>query len=362
MLKNRCERKGVAAWRRVAAALQHQAVKEAGYFQHDPTDGCLIDIKLDTVENLYFETQPNFGAQADRERQMRSSGNFLVFGATAIAAVVGLAPLSAAQAPPQIDELINNEGIFFDAKSGKTAKAQAKNEGWIQAAKQKAIEIGQGAVIFRSGDKLYLIEGNPDAPIQTMKSFQDNWNVSYVKALKDFQDNWATSYFKDNAANAKAGKDFQDKWNVSYMKAMKDFQDNWAVSYMKEQNALYMKNQNALYMKDQNALYMKNQNASYMKNQNATYMKDQQDNWAISYMKGLQDFQDKWNVSYMKNQNASYLNNQNASYMKAMKDFQDNWANSYMKEQNALYMKNQNASYMNALKDFQDNWATSYMK
>ena len=215
----------------------------------------------------------------------------------------------------------------------------AKNEDWIQIAKPKAVELGEGAIIFRWGDKLYLIEGDPNAPIQTMKPFQDNWNVFYLKDLKDFQDNWATSYFKDqNAANTKAGKDFQDKWNVSYMKAMKDFIDNWTITYMK------------------------NQNASYMKNQNASYLKDFQDNWAVSYVKALQDFQDNWNVSYMKNQNASYMKNQNASYMMAIKDFQDNWANSYMKNQNAVYMKNQNASYTNALKDFQDNWATSYMK
>jgi hypothetical protein len=276
-----------------------------------------------------------------RERQMPSSANWLVLGATTIAAVIGFAPPSAAQAPPQgsIDELTNHEGVFLDAKSGKLAKAKAKNEDWIQIAKTKALELGEGAIIFRWGDKLYLIEGNPHTPIQTMKPFQDDWNVSYLKALKDFQDNWATSYFKDqNAADAKAGRNFQDKWNVSYMKAMKDFIDNWTTTYMK------------------------NQNASYMKNQNASYMKDFQDNWAVSYVKALQDFQDNWNVSYMKNQNASYMKNQNASYMKAMKDFQDNWANSYMKNQNAVYMKNQNASYMNALKDFQDNWATSYMK
>ena len=51
---------------------------------------------------------------------------------------------------------------------------------------------------------------------QTMKDFQDNWNVSYMKTMKDFQDNWNVSYLK-------AMKDFQDNWNISYIK---DFQDN----------------------------------------------------------------------------------------------------------------------------------------
>jgi hypothetical protein len=113
--------------------------------------------------------------------------------------------------------------------------------------------------------------------------------------------------------------------------AMKNFQDNWNVSYMKG-------------------------------------VKDFQDNFAQSYMK---DFQSGWNVSYMKD--ADNMKDANASYMKAMKDFQDNWNASYMKAMkdfqdnwNVSYMKNQqdnwNVSYMKAVKDFQDNWATSYMK
>jgi hypothetical protein len=87
---------------------------------------------------------------------MSSSENLLVFAAAAMAAVIGFASFSVAQAPPQssgVDDLINNEGVFFDAKSGKMAKAKAKNEGWIQIAKPKALELGQGAIIFRSGDK-----------------------------------------------------------------------------------------------------------------------------------------------------------------------------------------------------------------
>ena len=116
---------------------------------------------------------------------MPSSRNLLVIGATAITAVLGFAPVSVAQAPPQgsVDELTNHEGVFLDAKSGKIAKAKAKNEDWIQIAKSKAVELGEGAVIFRWGDKLYLIEGDANAPIHTMKPFQDNGNVSYLKDL-----------------------------------------------------------------------------------------------------------------------------------------------------------------------------------
>ena len=113
---------------------------------------------------LVHDVNPNTG----QERQMPSSRNLLVIGATAITAVLGIAPVSVAQAPPQgsVDELTNHEGVFLDAKSGKIAKAKAKNEDWIQIAKSKAVELGEGAVIFRWGDKLYLIEGDPNAPIR----------------------------------------------------------------------------------------------------------------------------------------------------------------------------------------------------
>ena len=86
-----------------------------------------------------------------------------------------------------------------------------------------AKEVGPGVIVFRYADKLYMVEGSPQPSAQAMKSFQDNWNQSYMKALNDFQNNWNVSYMKNQ----------QDNWNVSYMKAVKDFQDNWSTSYMK---------------------------------------------------------------------------------------------------------------------------------
>jgi len=203
----------------------------------------------------------------------------LIAGVAVIALAVGAGRLSFAQQPPGdvIGELANNEGIFVDGKTFKIARGKAKGDPSAQIAKMGAKEVGPGAIIFRYNDKLYMVEGTPPLPPQAMKDFQDNWNVSYMKALKDFQDNWNVSYMKD----------FQSNWNVSYAK---DFQDNWNVSYMKA-------------------------------------MKDFQDNWNVSYMKAMKDFQDSWNVSYMKD----FQSNWNVSYMRTVKDFQDNWATSYMK-------------------------------
>jgi hypothetical protein len=294
-------------------------------------------------------------------------------------------PASAQQSQDIIGQLANNEGIFVDGKTFTIARGKAKGDPAAQIAKLGAKEVGPGAIIFRYGDKLYMVEGTPEAAPQAMKNFQDNWAVSYMKSMKDFQDNWAVSYMKnfqdnwnvsymkgDNAQYTQAMKNFQDNWNVSYMK---NFQDNWNVSYMKD----FQDNWNVSYMKN----FQDNWNVSYMKNfqdnWNVSFMKDFQDNWNVSYMKKLNDFQDNWNVSYMKEAKPGdadmtkikgledqykaalmkdFQDNWNVSYMKAQKDFQDNWNVSYMKD----FQDNWNVSYMKAVKDFQDNWNTSYMK
>ena len=105
-----------------------------------------------------------------------------------------------ARAQPQgdvIGELASNEGIFVDGKTFKIAKGKAKGEPSAQIAKLGAKEVGPGAIIFRYRDKLYVVEGTPPGPnVQAMKSFQDDWNASYMNSVKDFQDNWSTSYMK----------------------------------------------------------------------------------------------------------------------------------------------------------------------
>jgi len=175
-------------------------------------------------------------------------------GVAAIAlTVAGAGQLAIAQQPTGdvIGELANNEGIFVDGKTFKIARGKAKGDPAAQIAKMGAKEIGPGAIVFRYNDKLYMVEGPAPLPPQAMKSFQDNWNVSYMQAMKDFQDNWNVSYMKDFQSNwnVSYAKDFQDNWNVSYMKAMKDFQDNWNVSYMKKPND-FQDNWNVSYMKE----------------------------------------------------------------------------------------------------------------
>src|SRR5262249_17963880 len=120
-----------------------------------------------------------------RRVKMLSSKGLL--GAAVIALAAGFSGFAAAQAPTQdvIGELQSNEGIFVDAQNFKIVKGQGKGDASAQIAKMGAKQVSPGAIIFRSGDKLYMVEGTPPqmATPQAMKDFQSNWSVSYLKDL-----------------------------------------------------------------------------------------------------------------------------------------------------------------------------------
>src|SRR5262249_32905530 len=81
-------------------------------------------------------------------------------------------------------QLSNNEGIFVDPKSFNIQRGASKTDASAQIAKLGAREVGVGAIIFRSGDKLYLADGRPPgSSVQGMKDFQDTFTM-----MKDFQD------------------------------------------------------------------------------------------------------------------------------------------------------------------------------
>ena len=87
------------------------------------------------------------------------------------------------QSGPSI-QLGNNEGIFVDPKTFNVARGASKTDAAAQITKLGAREVGAGAIIFRSGDKLYLADGvPPGAKVQGMKDFQDTFTM-----MKDFQD------------------------------------------------------------------------------------------------------------------------------------------------------------------------------
>jgi hypothetical protein len=60
---------------------------------------------------------------------------------------------------PMLGQLGNNEAIVVDLKSFNIAKAGAKGDTTPHIDKLKAREVAEGAVIFRNGDKLYIVDG-----------------------------------------------------------------------------------------------------------------------------------------------------------------------------------------------------------
>ena len=60
-----------------------------------------------------------------------------------------------------IDDLGNNEGIFVDKNTFKVVRGMAKGDPAAQIAKLGARPATEGAIIFRSGDKLYIVDAIP---------------------------------------------------------------------------------------------------------------------------------------------------------------------------------------------------------
>ena len=74
---------------------------------------------------------------------------------------VAASTLAGTQSRSKIGELANNEGIYVDLKAFRIAKGAAKGDPASQIAKMGAREVADGAIIFRSGDKLYIVDGKP---------------------------------------------------------------------------------------------------------------------------------------------------------------------------------------------------------
>jgi len=64
-------------------------------------------------------------------------------------------------APNAVGQIASNEGIYVDVNRFKIAKGVAKGDPAAQIAKSGAREVADGAIIFRSGNKLYIVDGRP---------------------------------------------------------------------------------------------------------------------------------------------------------------------------------------------------------
>jgi len=65
--------------------------------------------------------------------------------------------------PAPLGALASNEGIYVNVQDFKIAKGTAKGEPSTELSKAGAREVADGAIIFRSGNKLYIVDGRPPA-------------------------------------------------------------------------------------------------------------------------------------------------------------------------------------------------------
>ena len=63
--------------------------------------------------------------------------------------------------PSAVGQLASNEGIYVDVNEFKINKGAAKGDPSAHIAKSGAREVSEGAIIFRSGGKLYIVDGRP---------------------------------------------------------------------------------------------------------------------------------------------------------------------------------------------------------
>jgi hypothetical protein len=58
-------------------------------------------------------------------------------------------------------DLANNEGIFVDMSTFKVLRGMAKTDPTAQITKLGARPVNEGAIIFRAGNKLYIVDAVP---------------------------------------------------------------------------------------------------------------------------------------------------------------------------------------------------------
>jgi hypothetical protein len=88
----------------------------------------------------------------------RASTLAIAIGITGVA--VAAARLAGA-APQQTPDLATNEGMFVDLKTFKIVRGVAKVDPTAQIMKLGARPVTEGLIIFRAGDKLYVVDAVP---------------------------------------------------------------------------------------------------------------------------------------------------------------------------------------------------------
>jgi hypothetical protein len=65
-----------------------------------------------------------------------------------------------------VGQLATNEGLYVDMKDFNILKGTAKGDPSAQITKLGARKVSDGAIIFRAGDALYIVDSKPPASTQ----------------------------------------------------------------------------------------------------------------------------------------------------------------------------------------------------
>jgi hypothetical protein len=93
-----------------------------------------------------------------------------------------------AQAPNAPHTMGDNEAIFIDGKTLTVAPGRAKDDIGSQLGNLNVRPLGPGAIIFRAGDKLYVIDG---APMGSTYAMYDDPGIDRQRSYGGFYDSGA---------------------------------------------------------------------------------------------------------------------------------------------------------------------------
>jgi hypothetical protein len=90
-----------------------------------------------------------------------SKASLVAAGIGALALAIGVSRLAGAATQQPIADLSNNEGIYVELKTFKVHRGMAKTDPQAQITKLGARPVNEGAIIFRAGDQLYIVDAAP---------------------------------------------------------------------------------------------------------------------------------------------------------------------------------------------------------
>jgi hypothetical protein len=100
----------------------------------------------------------------------RSTTKILMLGVVIAVAAAGVSGFALGSAQlEQIGSLSDNEGIVVDLKTFKIAKGSASGDPAAGLVMLNAKQVAAGAIVFRTGDSLYIIDAQPGETPQMMR-------------------------------------------------------------------------------------------------------------------------------------------------------------------------------------------------